>query len=76
MQPIVNGLQEKYDEQVTFVSFNAMDGAEGEAIFRHLGLRGHPAILIYTTDEEEIFRQLGAVDEEILADTLDEILTQ
>ena len=61
MQPIVNGLQEDYKEQVTFVAFNAKDSGEGEAIFQNLGLPGHPSIVIYSKPGEEIYRQFGIV---------------
>ena len=76
MQPIVNGLQDVYNDQVTFVSLDAGDDEEGEAIFNNLGLRGHPAVLIFMADGEEVFRQLGGVDETILIDKLDETLAQ
>ena len=74
MQPIVNGLQEEYSDNITFVSLNAKDGNNGEAIFQQLGLPGHPGIIIYTTDSEEVYRQFGIVDDSSLVDKLDEIL--
>ena len=74
MQPIVNGLLDAYNEQVSFVSLNATDGAGGEALFRQLGLRVHPAIFIYSVDGEEVFRQFGIVEETTLIQVLDEIL--
>ena len=62
MQPIVNGLQEDYGNEITFVSLNAKDSEDGEALFQQLGLPGHPGIVIYTTDGEEVFRRFGIVD--------------
>lgn len=76
MQPIVNGLQEDYQDQVTFVSLNAKDGADGEAIFQNLGLPGHPSIVIYTADAREIYRQFGIVDETSLINKFDEIFDE
>ena len=70
----MNGLQAEYDKQVKFISFNAKDGGEGEALFQSLGLPGHPSIVIYTSDEEEVYRRFGIVDEISLIDKLDEIL--
>ncbi len=76
MQPIVNGLQEDYQDQVTFVSLNAKDSADGEAIFQDLGLPGHPSIVIYTKDEKEIYRQFGIEEDLSLINKLDEILEE
>ena len=61
MQPIVNGLQEEYNEEVSFVSLNAQDGEDGEAIFQSLGLPGHPSIVIYSPDGTELYRRFGIV---------------
>jgi len=76
MQPIVNGLQEDYQDQVTFVSLNAKDSADGEALFQKLSLPGHPSIVIYTTNGEEVFRQFGIKDDFSLNDKLDEVLEE
>lgn len=76
MQPIVDGLQEDYKAQVTFVSLNASDGGDGEALFQQLGLPGHPGIVIYTPDGEEAFRRYGILSfddlDVILGDILDD----
>jgi len=66
----VNGLQDEYSDNVTFVSLNARDGADGEAIFQSLGLPGHPSIVIYMPDGEEIYRQFGIVTFDELDTTL------
>ena len=70
----MNGLQEEYSDEMTFVSFNAKDSADGETLFQQLGLPGHPSIVIYTPKGEEVFRQFGIMDELSLIDKLDEIL--
>jgi hypothetical protein len=74
MEPIVNGLKEEYSDDVDFVSLNAKDGKNGETIFQQLGLPGHPSIVIYTKDGEEVYRQFGIVDDLNLIDKLNEIL--
>lgn len=66
----MNGLQDEYSDNVTFVSLNARDGADGEAIFQSLGLPGHPSIVIYMPDGEEIYRQFGIVTFDELDTTL------
>lgn len=71
----MNGLEEDYTGQITFQTFNAGDGADGETLFDQLGLRGHPAVLIYSSDGQEVFRQLGVISaddlEAVLMDELD-----
>lgn len=61
MQPIVNGIQDEYSDSVAFISFNAKDSGDGQAIFQNLGLPGHPSIVIYSKTGEEIYRQFGIV---------------
>ncbi len=70
MRPIVDGLQDDYDEQVTFVYLNAKDREAGEVLFQSLGLPGHPSIVIFTPDGEEIYRRFGIADETELIDIL------
>ena len=76
MQPIVNGLQAEFDNQVEFLSFNALDNADGEAIFAQLGLRGHPSILIYAVDGQQAYQGLGIIDEEALRGQIENRLSQ
>jgi len=59
MQPIVDGLEEIYGEQMTFVSLNA--AGEGEAAFDASNLPGHPSFLIMQPDGEEVWRRAGVV---------------
>ncbi len=70
----MNGLQEDYQNQVTFVSLNASDSADGEAIFQNLGLPGHPSIVVYTADGEEAYRRFGIVTFDELDNTLIDVL--
>jgi hypothetical protein len=76
MQPIVNGIQEEYTAQVKFVLLNATDGGDGETIFQSLGLPGHPSIVIFAPDGEEVYRQFGIIDEFTLIDAIDKIVGQ
>lgn len=70
MQPIVNGIQDEYNDSVTFVSLNAQDSEDGEATFQSLGLPGHPSIVIYTPDGTEVYRRFGIVTFDELDTTL------
>jgi hypothetical protein len=62
MRPIVNGLKEQFDADVEFVYINAGAG-EGKEIFDHLSLGGHPAFVVFSTDQQETFRAFGPVGE-------------
>lgn len=66
MRPIVNGLEEEYGAQVAFRDVNARDGETGERLFGQLSLPGHPAILIYAPDGEQLYRGVGIVAEAAL----------
>jgi hypothetical protein len=74
MLPIVNGLKEQYREQMAFVLLNAGDEAEGETAFKSLRLGGHPASLIFASDGEELFRELGSVTETNLVEAISQAL--
>ncbi|MCA9884545.1 MAG: hypothetical protein KC708_16315 [Anaerolineae bacterium] len=74
MTPIVNGLEEQYSDQVAFMSYNARDGADGEAIFRDLNLPGHPSFVIFTAAGEEIYRAQGIIEETVLQQQIDAAL--
>lgn len=74
MQPIVNGLQEEYGDQVDFVSLNATDGAEGEAAFEFYGLRGHPALIWVEPDGSVPWMKIGPTSLEDLDQAIQESL--
>ena len=73
MQPIVNGLEETYNS-ITVVSINARDGADGETWFDALGLRGHPAILIFDADSNEVYRRFGVIPQDELKEEIDNLI--
>ena len=70
MQPIVNGLEDEYTN-ITFVSLNPLDNADGESLFDQLALRGHPAILVFDASGQEIYRGYGVIEPEILVSYLE-----
>jgi hypothetical protein len=59
MQPIVDGLEEIYSDQVAFVSLDA--AGDGKAAFDASNLPGHPSFLIMQPDGEEVWRRAGVV---------------
>lgn len=76
MRPIVDGLQEEYDGQITFAYLNAKDGESGQAIFESLNLPGHPSYVIFTPDGTEQYRSFGIVEDVTLIDAIDEVLQE
>lgn len=71
MQPIVNGLEEEYSDSVVFHYLNA--NTDGAAAFEQLGLRGHPAFVIFSPDGREVSRSVGLQDETSLRNMLNNI---
>lgn len=74
MQPIVYGLEEEFGGEVLFLFVDAADGTAGQSYFVSLGLRGHPAVLIFRPGGEEAYRALGLVTEDELRDALAALL--
>ena len=68
----MNRLEQQYDT-ITFVYLDAVDGAEGQRAFTQLGLRGHPATVIFDANGTEVYRSLGVVEEAELAAVLDDL---
>lgn len=69
MQPIVNGFEEQYSNEMAFIYLNAQ--TDGLAIYESLSLRGHPAYVIYLSDGTEVFRTLGYQEEALLQEAIE-----
>lgn len=76
MQPIVNGLEQKFNGQVEFLAYNAQDGADGTSFFRQLTLPGHPSFVIYAADRQQLYRGVGLVSEAQLRQQIEAALTE
>lgn len=63
MLPIVHGLEETFEDQVTFVYLNAADGDVGQRTFEGYGLPGHPSYILFNAEGEEVYRTMGSLDE-------------
>ena len=74
MQPIVDGLQGEYGDDVLFLDYDARDEVEGKSYFDALGLRGHPALVLYDAEGTEVWRMVGVVEESDLRARLDSVL--
>lgn len=69
----MNRLQEQYTADIEFVSLNAADNAEGQAAFGQLTLIGHPSIVIFSADGQEVYRGFGSFEEDDLSAELDAV---
>ena len=72
MQPIVDGLETKYREVMTFTYLNA--NTDGSSIYKSLNLRGHPAFVIFQVNGEEKYRTLGYQSEDVLIEAIEQII--
>lgn len=58
MKPIVDGLEQKYNDQIAVKRINA-DIGEGPTILRTYRIQGHPTTLIFDRQGQEVQRFLG-----------------
>lgn len=73
MQPIVDGLEIKYQETVEFVQVNAST-TEGLEIFNAYSLFGHPSYIILDDTGEILWQSVGEQSEENIENVLNSIL--
>ena len=65
MEPVVDGLEEKYVDEIEVRRIESSGGAGLEA-FRSYSLRGHPAYVILKPSGELDWKGLGELSSEIL----------
>ena len=58
MTPIVNGLEQEYGGQIVVQRINAEQG-DGPAIMREYRILGHPTLLIFDSQQQEVHRLIG-----------------
>ncbi len=73
MQPIVDGLQAEYADQVAFVQLN-VDTAEGARLRGHYSLRGHPAFVLVDSDGQVQWQGVGQMAEDALRAPIEALL--
>ena len=73
MQPIVDGLENKYQETAEFVRINASTN-EGLEIFNAYSMFGHPSFLILDEAGEVLWQSVGELSAEALENALDTFL--
>jgi thioredoxin-like negative regulator of GroEL len=73
MKPIVDGLEQTYDGQITVKRINA-DLGDGPTIMRAYRIRGHPTTLIFDRHGQEVQRFFGPQPAETVEAVLDETI--
>lgn len=58
MAPIVDGLEQVYRGQIAVQRINANEG-DGPAIMRTYKILGHPVLLIFNSQQQELHRLIG-----------------
>ena len=58
MTPIANGLAQEYSGQIAVQRINAEQG-DGPAIMREHRILGHPTLLIFDSQQQEVHRLIG-----------------
>lgn len=75
MTPVVDGIEQKYDEQLVVKRVNADAGA-GPQIMREYRIPGHPTTLIFDQQGQEVQRWLGPQSAETVEEVLGDILAE
>jgi len=57
MEPIVDGLEQEYQKEITFFSINA--GTDGKETFRYYNLPGHPGYVLLNTSGDVLWSGFG-----------------
>ena len=75
MVPVVNGVEDKFSEQIEFRRIDA-NSVDGKQAFRVYGLRGHPAFVLLNPDGSVLWRGLGEQSKEDIERQLQVILSE
>ena len=68
MEPIVDGLEQQYQEEIAFFRVNA--GTDGRETFSFYNLLGHPGFVLLNPDGNVLWTGVG----ELLVDQIDDAL--
>jgi thiol-disulfide isomerase/thioredoxin len=74
MTPIVDGLEQAYGKQMAVQRINA-DKGDGPAIMRSYKILGHPTLLIFDSQQQEVQRLIGPQPAHEIEILLQELLT-
>ncbi len=73
MAPIVDGLEQQYAEQLVVKRINANTG-DGPTVMRHYKLLGHPTVLIFDEQGQEVERVVGPQSRDTIENALQQSL--
>lgn len=73
MAPIVDGLEQQYAEQFVVKRINANTG-DGPTVMRRYKLLGHPTVLIFDGQGQEVERLVGPQSRETIENALQQSL--
>lgn len=73
MEPIVDGLEDDFGEQVEFRRIDAGTD-QGQTTFRAYSLRGHPAFVIVDPEGAVLWTGLGEQTRQALMDQMHQVL--
>lgn len=73
MSPIVDGLEQQHQGQIAVRRINAITG-DGPAIMKAYHILGHPVVLIFDRQGQEVTRLMGVQPAEAVEKVLQETL--
>ena len=75
MEPVVDGLEKDFGEQVEFRRIDA-GTQDGQAAFRAYGLRGHPGYVLINPGGDVLWAGLGEQTCKALKEQIDQVLKE
>lgn len=72
MSPVVDGLEQRYGQQVVFKRINALEGG-GPELMRAYRIPGHPALLVFNQEGTEVQRFIGPQPAEVVQEVLRDV---
>ncbi|MFC1974783.1 thioredoxin family protein [Chloroflexota bacterium] len=73
MTPIVDGLEQQYGKQIAVRRVNAAEG-DGPAIMQNYRIPGHPTLMIFDSEGQEVKRLIGPQPVTAVEETMQEVL--
>lgn len=73
MEPVVNGLEEMYSDDVDFRHIDA-NSEEGRPVFQQFKLQGHPSYVLVNSAGDILWQGLGEQPSEMLQEKITTIL--
>lgn len=75
MMPIVDGLEEDYQEEITFIRLNAA-ADQGRKTFRYYNLLGHLSFLLLNPEGDVLWSGVGEISENVINEEITNYITR